>query len=267
MGNLVMEPRPGDIPRLTRRDFIRDIPPVLYQGTICRLKISTCEWDEIYKELPKPQLRFVCQTQTDDEYLMWINCHNETVRSILYLWLYELISLEPEIRRAVAEAKSFKGVSSSDHPGASHQPFRYHADNACYRIFAALDKVGQLLNMYLSLEVPQRKVAFKKVIDVISKSPDLNNIPELLPLIRIRDLEWYNSLSEYRHSLTHRLSPVCENQESYRELLKAVSKFLEFKPIGYTLDQLDNLISDGHKHFITIIEQCEELLNKVPCRV
>lgn len=135
-----MEPRPDDIRPLTRWDFIRDIPPVLYQGAIYRLKISTCEWDEIYKELPKPQLRFVCQKQTDDAYLMWINCHNETIRSLSYLWFCDLISLEPEIRRAVAEAKSFKGVSFSGHLGASHQPFRYHADNACYRIFGALDK-------------------------------------------------------------------------------------------------------------------------------
>ena len=231
------------------------------------MKIFTCEWEEIYKELPKPQLRLFFQTQTDENYLTWINCHDETLRSLSYLWLYDLISIEPEIRRAVAESKSLKGVSFTNHPGASHQPFRYHADNACYRIVAALDKVGQLLNMYLSLKVYKRKVAFSTVIDAILKSSDLKNIEELLPFINIRDTEWYKSLSEYRHSLTHRLSPVCESQESYKTLLKVVSQFLEFKPIGYTPEQLDNLISVGHQHIVAIIEKCEELLNKVSCRV
>jgi hypothetical protein len=222
-------------------------------------------WEEIYRRLPKPQLSYFYQKQSDVDYLRWINCQGEDLRSLSYLWLYDLITLELEIRRAVAEAKSLKGTSFTNHPSANHQPLRYHADNACYRIFAAMDKVGQLLNMYLALKVDRPD--FKKVIETLTERSDLKDISELLQFIKIRDADWYKSLSEYRHSLTHRLSPACESQEPYKTLLKHVSRFLEFKPIGYTLDQLDNLISDGHQNIVTIIEQCEVLLSKVPCKI
>lgn len=218
-------------------------------------------WQEIYKQLPKPRLEFFYQIQSDENCLTWINCHDEALRSLSYLWLSDLISLEPEIRRAVAEAKSLKDISFAGHPGAGHQPFRYHADNACYRIFAGMDKVGQLLNTHLSLKV--HKPDLNKVIETISKNSELKIIPELLQFIKTGNMEWYKSLSEYRHSLTHRLSPACEGQESYGKLLKYVSRFLEFKPVGYTIDQLDNLISHGHKHTVTAIEQCERFLNTV----
>lgn len=225
--------------------------------------IGNLKWEEIYKRLPKPKLKFFFQKQTDEDYLKWIDCPDEDLRSLSYLWLYDIIALELEIRRAVAEAKSLKGVSFTNHPGARHQPFRYHADNACYRIFAAMDKVGQLLTTHLLLKVPRPD--FKKVVDALSKKSDLIIIPELSQFIEIRNEEWYKSLTEYRHSLTHRLSPACETQESYKYLLKDVSKVFKLKPIGYTIDQLDNLISHGHKHIVKIIEQCEEVLNKVPC--
>jgi len=228
-------------------------------------EIAILNWEELYSQLPKPQLKFFYQVQSDKDYFTWINCRDETLRSLSYLWLNDLISLEPEIRRAIAEAKSLKGVSFTNHPGASHQPFRYHADNACYRIFAAMDKVGQLLNMYLALNV--HKPDFKKVIETLTKEHDSKDTSELQQFIKIGDADWYKSLSEYRHSLTHRLSPACESQESYKVLLKHVSRFLEFKPIGYTFEQLDNLISNGHQHVVTIIEQCEVLLSKVQCKL
>lgn len=169
-----------------------------------------------------------------------------------------------EIRRAVAEAKSIKGISFSGHPGARHQPFRYHADNACYRIFAGMDKVGQLLNTYLSLKVD--RADFKKVIKILLQKPELKDIPELLSFIEVNRATWYESISEYRHSLSHRLSPACETQESYTKFLKDLSSWLEFRPVKYTVEELDNLISHGHENVVMLIERCEGLLNKVPCR-
>ena len=176
--------------------------------------MDKCGWESLYKELPKPKLKFFSQQQSGKDYLTWIRCNDETLRSFSYLWLYDLISLEPEIRRAVAKAKSLKGVSSTDHPGARHQPFRYHADNACYRIFAALDKVGQLLNTHLSLSINEedyKKVNFNRIIKSILNNTNLKVIPELLYFAKIKNSPWYKSLSEYRHSLTHRLNPVCED--------------------------------------------------------
>jgi hypothetical protein len=184
------------------------------------------------------------------------------VRALAYLWLSELVSLEPEIRRALAEAKAVKGSSTTGNPEASHMPFRYHADNACYRIFALLDKAGQLLNAYLDLKV--EKPDFKRVILKIHEHPKHTNLGSMKPFIEIEDSEWYKALSEYRHSLSHRLSPVSQEQSSLLGMVKGLARYLEFKPVGYTIDQLDNLISDGHKRIVAIIEASETLLKTTP---
>jgi hypothetical protein len=220
--------------------------------------LDTPNWSDHFHQLPKPNLTHFYKKSTDSDLFSWIQLPNREDRALAYLWLYDLVSLELEIRRALAEAKAVKGWSITGDPEAHHIPFRYHADNACYRIFAFLDKVGQLLNACLDLKV--ERPSFKTVIQVVRKRSELSTLDSMKPFLELNDSEWYKALSEYRHSLSHRLGPVSQDQASLLSLLKGVKRHLEFEPIGYTIDQLDNLISDGHKRVVAIIESCETVL-------
>jgi len=220
--------------------------------------LDTSDWSAVYRQLPKPNLSHFYKKSTDTDFLSWIQCPNREERALAYLWLSDLVSLEPEIRRAIAEAKAVKGSSITNNREAHHMPFRYHADNACYRIFALLDKVGQLLNAYLDLKV--ERPSFKTVIQAVRKRSEIAALYSMQPFLAIDDSEWYKALSEYRHSLSHRLGPIGQNQTSLLGLLKGVRRYLEFEPIGYTIDQLDKLISDGHERVVVIIQSCETFL-------
>jgi hypothetical protein len=221
------------------------------------------DWEEFFKNLPKPRLSHFFTKSTDDNILPWIKCSDKARRSLAFLWLSDIVTIEIEIRRAVSKAKAAKGLKVKDAPEAEHALFRYHADNACYRIFASLDKSGQLLNAYFDLKV--ERPTFSKVTERIANFPALSNIEHLRPFLEIVDSKWYKALSDYRHSLSHRLNPVGDNQISLLGLVKGLAQYLEFSPVTYSLDELDNLITEGHGRIAAIVEAFETLLNTTQC--
>ncbi|MDO8547735.1 MAG: Cthe_2314 family HEPN domain-containing protein [Nitrospirales bacterium] len=224
--------------------------------------MNAANWSDLFQQLPKPHLSHFFTKSTESEFLSWIKCPKREVRALAYLWLSDIVTLELEIRRAVAEAQSVKGLSLSGDPEAAHALFRYHADNACYRTFALLDKASQLLNAYLGLKV--ERPSFKAVVQKINKSSDLSQLESVKPFLELESSEWYKALSGYRHSLSHRLSPVGQDQTSLLALVKGLAQYLEFKPVGYSIEQLESLISGGHKRVVVIIEASEAFLRNTP---
>jgi hypothetical protein len=177
-------------------------------------------------------------------------------------WLSQIKSLYFEIRWSLMEALSYEKEEKTI------WLFRYYCENAIYRIFSLIEKIGQLVNDRCQLGMEIKEISFNKTLKLLcdKKFHSLYNILSALKNnAHLKDLQ-----ESYRHPKTHRREPYLKEFKNYRmqmtkeetDVVRAVHFGVTYDGIKWNKDKLKNSLVESCKILATALKEIIPIMYK-----
>ncbi|MUL29476.1 Cthe_2314 family HEPN domain-containing protein [Priestia megaterium] len=158
--------------------------------------------------------RFEKDTNEQNEYLLYFNEHLKVFPIIDY-WRKEIFYIWDVCRESLicCEAineefiRNLTDTNSIHEKVYFHRTLEYYMENITYRMFPLLEKIAQMVNQLMSLNIKEKDVSFYKVKEAMINKYTNHTLTSLFKAFESKG-EGNKALREYRHALTHRRDPL-----------------------------------------------------------